>query len=433
MRDKLITIARKDIYVTFRDRNAMLFMFAMPLALSLIISLAFGSSGDVEIDQVPVAVINQDQGIALPGGQTINLGKTLQDAFVPTEGDADDSFAVIHDLTDGTLSQDADKARQQVEDGDLAALITIPDPAFSQKALAGTEPGIVDVYYDSGRSIGSSVIQSIVNGITNGMNTVMLAQRVGPAYLTQLGSDLGEDQATIEQAATQLNAESMSIAQSTPIQVEQVDLSGETRVTDVLQYFAPSMAILFMTFAMASGGTGILNESRRWTLQRIITTPTPRWLFMAGKLLGTYTTGVIQMLILVLSTSLLARMMGREVAVWGHNIPGLALMVLAVVFAGTSLGLVIAALSKTPEQASSYSSIALFVLGMLGGSFISIENLPGFLPKLTLNYWGIDGFYNLATEDATIGEISGNLLALVVMGAVLFAVSLWRFNRRLDI
>lgn len=434
MLNKLFAIAWKDIYVVFRDRNALLYMFAMPVALSLIIALAFGTSGDVDLDPVPVAVINQDQGAALPGGDTLNLGKTLQDAFVPTG--TDDAFAVIHDLTDGTLYQDADKARRDVEDGNLAALINIPDTAFSQNALTGAEPGIIEVYYDSGRSVGPSVVRSIVNGITNGMNTVILAQRIGPATLAQLGSDLGADQAAIDQAVGQLSAESMSIAQSAPLRLEQVDLAGETRTFDMLQYFAPSMAILFMTFAMASGGSGILTESRRWTLQRIITTPTPRWLFMAGKLLGTYATGVIQMIILILSTTLLARVMGRDNAVWGNNIPGLVLMILAVVFAGTSLGLVIAAVSKTPEQASSYSSLALFVLGMLGGSFIPIENLPdviGWLPRLTLNYWGIEGFFQLASENAPIGEIGTDLLALVIIGVVLFTISLWRFNRRLDI
>jgi ABC-2 type transport system permease protein len=437
MLNKLWAIAWKDIYVAFRDRNAMIYMFAMPLALSVIIGLAFGTSGDVEIDRVPVAVINQDQGTTLPGGGTLNLGQTLQDAFVPT-GDAavDADFAVIHDLTDGEIYQDAGQARKKVEDGDLAAMIEIPDANFSGNVLTGTEPQTIGVFYDSGRSVGPSVVRSIVNGITNGMNTVILAQRVGPAYLEKLGAERGQDQAAVGQAVGRLSAESMAVAQSAPIRLEQVDLTGDTRTFDALQYFAPSMAILFMTFAMATGGTGILNESRRWTLQRIVTTPTPRWLFMGGKLFGTYLTGVVQMIILVLSTTLVARMMGRETAVWGHNLPGLALMILVVVFTGTSLGLVIAALSKTPEQASSYSSIALFVLGMLGGSFIPIENLPdaiSWLPRLTLNYWGIDGFFNLATEDASIGSLGTNVLALIVMGVVFFVLSLWRFSRRLDI
>ena len=64
------------------------------------------------------------------------------------------------------------------------------------------------------------------------------------------------------------------------------------------------------------------------------------------------------------------------------------------------------------------------MLGMLGGSFIPIENLPGviaWLPKLTLNYWGIDGFFRLAAEDAPIGDITHESAgAGCVFGAVVF-------------
>ena len=127
MLDKLLAIARKDVYVAFRDRNAMLYMFAMPIVSERDYRAGVWRSGDVEIDAVPVAVINQDQGAALPGGAPVNLGLTLQDAFVPT-GDVatDEGFAAIHDLTDGELYEDAGKAREKVEDGDLAAVIEIP-------------------------------------------------------------------------------------------------------------------------------------------------------------------------------------------------------------------------------------------------------------------------------------------------------------------
>jgi ABC-2 type transport system permease protein len=196
------------------------------------------------------------------------------------------------------------------------------------------------------------------------------------------------------------------------------------------------MAILFMTFAMASGGTSILEEQRDWTLQRIISSPTPRGVFMAGKLTGTFATGLVQMVVLILTTSLVAWMMGRSNSVWGTNYVGIALMVVGVVLAGTSLGLFIAAVSRTPEQAATYSSVILSLLGMMGGSFIPIENLPAilaWLPKITLNYWGIEGFVALSYDRASVADILPDLGALVIFGAVFFVVSVWRFNRRLDI
>ncbi|MBN1201038.1 MAG: ABC transporter permease [Anaerolineae bacterium] len=435
MLTKLLAIAWKDIYVTFRDRNALLYMFAMPVALSAIIGLAFGTDPDVSIDPIPVAVANQDAGTALPGGEQWNLGQIYESVFIPAEAaDPGNTAAQVDELTDAERTDDPAQARDQVNDGDLAALIQIPAD-FTEQAFQGNSAA-VSVYWDSGRSIGPSVVLSIVNSVTYGANTVLLAQQVGPAYLTQLGTELDQDQSAITQATGRVMDAAMSVAQDTPIRLEQVNLQGETRAGDALQYFAPSMAILFMTFTMAAGATTILDEQNGWTLQRIITTPTPRWLFMAGKLLGTYVTGVVQMIILVGLTSLVAALMGRETSVWGDNIAGIALLILAVSFAATSLGLVIAALSQTPSQASTYSTVALFLLGMLGGSFIPIENLPAaldWLPKITLNYWGIQGFFDLSYENAALSAISTNLVVLAVMGVVLFMISTWRFNRRLEI
>lgn len=444
---KLFAIARKDVFVAFSDRNAMLFMFAMPIFLSVIIGVTFGSGSDVTLDDVPVAVVNHDQGTTAPDGSTFNLGATFADAFVPsaeeTPGDETSSsetnnndFAAIHDLTDGKLVEEAAAARTQVEDGDLAAAILITNENFSANALENGDPSVIDLYTDSARSVGPSVVRSIVNAIANGMNTVILAQRTGPDLLTAWGQDMDAGAAAIGSAIGRFSGQTMDLAQAAPIQLEQQNLEGEPRTMDMLQYFAPSMAILFMTFAMATGGTNILKESRDWTLQRIITTPTPRWLFMGGKLTGIYATGVIQLILLIIATTLIAQLMGRDTAVWGTNLPGLALMILAVVFAATSLGLLIAALARSVEQASAYNNVVIFLLGMLGGSFIPIENLPdalSLLPKLTLNYWGIDGFFALAYKNAPIGAIAPNLLVLVVMGCVLFSISLWRFNRRLDI
>jgi len=437
MRQKIVTIAWKDIYTTFKDRDAIAYLVALPVVLSAIVGLAFGTGGDVSIGAVPVAVVNQDQGITLPNGKTLNLGQTLERAFVPSGDPAQDApYTAIHDLVDGAAYDDAERARDQIADGDLAALITIAGADFTANALSGDAPSTVDILYDSGRSVGPSVVRSIVSAITNGMNSVILAQRLGPAALAEIGAAAGADEAAIAAAAAGLSAEAMSIAEAAPIRLEKVDLQGETRSFDALQYFAPSMAILFMTFAMGAGATTIRLERERWTLQRILTTPTPRWAFMGGKLLGMYGTGLAQMVLLIVATTLVARLMGRQNSIWGTDALALALLVLAVVFAATSMGLLVAALSRTAEQANTYSTIAALVLGMLGGTFVPIENLPGalsWLPRLTLNYWGIQGFYDVATGEASLSGISTNLLALVVIGVVLFAASLWRFSRRQEV
>ncbi len=435
MWNKVRAIAWKDVYSTFKDRNAVMYMLVMPLALSAIIGLAFGTGGDVRIDPVPLAVYNQDEGAQLTNTQTLNFGAILADVLAPP-ADAPAEAAELREVVAGRRTDDLEGALADVNAGKLGALVAVTDPQFTAKALAWEAPEPLLFYYDAGRSVGPSVVQSIVNGIVGGMNASIIAQHWGPRWVLELAGVENPSQAAQRAAAVLLGARAAQLGESQPIEVETVDLQGETREFDALQYFAPSMAIMFMTFAMAAGAASILSEAQHWTLQRILTTPTPRWVFMGGKLLGMYAVGLLQMVALIVSTSLFALLLGRHGSIWGTNGVGLALMVVAVTFAGTSLGLLIAALAKTPEQASTYSTVALFLLAMLGGTFIPIENLPAalnWLPKITLNYWGIQGFVALSYERASVAQIGEHVAVLLGMGAVLFAVSLWRFDRRLDV
>ncbi|MDE0199290.1 MAG: ABC transporter permease [Caldilineaceae bacterium] len=71
---KILAITAKEIYTVFRDRNLILLMFATPLALSTIIGLAFGGLGESDVPDftdIPVAVVNHDEGVDLQ--ETINL------------------------------------------------------------------------------------------------------------------------------------------------------------------------------------------------------------------------------------------------------------------------------------------------------------------------------------------------------------------------
>ncbi|MDE0141836.1 MAG: ABC transporter permease [Caldilineaceae bacterium] len=71
---KILAVTAKEIYTVFRDRNLILLMFATPLVLSTIIGLAFGGIGESEVPdfaEIPVAVVNHDEGVDLQ--EIINL------------------------------------------------------------------------------------------------------------------------------------------------------------------------------------------------------------------------------------------------------------------------------------------------------------------------------------------------------------------------
>jgi len=405
------------MYQVYIDREALLYMFAAPLAISLIMGFAFGglNDGDVNLPESEVRIVNQDEG-------QFGLGETYENALIDT-GDEE-----LEELVAAETSTDREAARQAVEDGDIRAMVYVP-PDFSNNVIGG-EGSQVEFFYNPESEIGVTITRSIVQSITDSLNTVLVGQQLLPSEADR-----------IQQMVTGAGGEG-DAAQENPQQgilsyvaMRPQNVSGDDNGSSVLAYFAPAMAILFMTFAMAGGARDILEERRDWTMQRILTTPTPRWAFMSGKQIGIYITGVLQMLILLLVTPLVAVATGGELTMWGDNYIGLALMTLSVVLAGTGLALLITGAAKTVEQADTLSTGTLFVMAMIGGSFVQVDNVPVLkqLSWLTLNYWGINGYDDLANNNATLVEVLPHIGILFLMGIGFFLVALWRFNRRLDI
>ena len=91
------------------------------------------------------------------------------------------------------------------------------------------------------------------------------------------------------------------------------------------------------------------------------------------------------------------------------NIPGLILMIIATSFAVSSLGIFLAAVAKTRQQAQNLSTIIILVMSAIGGSMIPLFIMPSILQKIALlsvNYWGIQGFYDLFWRALPLEAIS---------------------------
>jgi ABC-2 type transport system permease protein len=96
-----------------------------------------------------------------------------------------------------------------------------------------------------------------------------------------------------------------------------------------------------------------------------------------------------------------------------------------------SMGLAVAAVSKTIQQASSIGYLSMVSLGMLGGSFIPLSLLPGWaqtIGPVTPTYWGMRGFRSVLLEGGGIASVLGSLVGLLVFAAVFIGLAAWRFR-----
>jgi ABC-2 type transport system permease protein len=116
---------------------------------------------------------------------------------------------------------------------------------------------------------------------------------------------------------------------------------------------------------------------------------------------------------------------------WGNPL-GVVALVLAAVAAAVGWGMLITSLAKSPSQVATAGSAIMLIFGILGGGFINLADMPGWLQiasKVSPNAWGLDGFSTLAAGGQLI-DISQPVTALLVMGVVLFSLSVIIFNRR---
>jgi ABC-2 type transport system permease protein len=213
--------------------------------------------------------------------------------------------------------------------------------------------------------------------------------------------------------------------QSASITLNNVASGGSAIKFDVLALLAPGMALMFLMYTVSYGGRTLLTERNQGTLPRLLVSPTRTSQILGGKMIGIYLTGAAQMFILILGTTLLFQMQ------WGDETAVLVL-VLAAVFGAVGWGMLITALAKTPGQVNAVGAAIMLTFGILGGTFINMDNMPAWfrmITKITPNAWGVDGFTTLALGGG-LKDILTPILALLVMGSALFTVAVLLINRR---
>ena len=221
------------------------------------------------------------------------------------------------------------------------------------------------------------------------------------------------------QAGTAIGIGQADAGQNTQaITVKTSTASGKAVNFDVLAYLAPGMALMFLMYTVSNGGRTVLTEKALGTLPRLLVAPISSTQVLGGKVFGIYLTGVAQMLILIGASTLIFKLQ------WGDPLAVLVL-VLAAVVGAAGWGMLITAVARSPGQASALGTTIFLMFGILGGSFINLSNMPGWfqtVSKITPNAWALDGFATLA-GGGQLGDILTPLLALIVMGAVLFTTA----------
>ncbi len=164
----------------------------------------------------------------------------------------------------------------------------------------------------------------------------------------------------------------------------------------------------------------MLDEAESGTLDRVLSSQVTMTSLMLGKLAYNSLLAFAQLVVMFLWG-----WAAFKLDFWSH-IPGFVVMGICTSVAVAAFGLLLASICRTRAQLGALSTLIILVMSSIGGSMFPRFLMPESMQKaglLTINAWAIDGFTKVFWRDEPISHLWPQVLVLVCIAIVLFAVA----------
>ncbi len=308
----------------------------------------------------------------------------------------DDNTPLSQAFVDDALSEvpalkvsaydDTAVAMKDLKFGDLKAYIVIPQ-GFSQQvsqSWQGKETNItLNITYDESDIMLSEQIISIINAVTRSFAHIEI-----------------------------------------PITINANPIHIETEIT-YIDFIAPGIIIFGLLILIPTSARIVVRDKEKGFLSRLLTTPARPLDFVSGYSLCLVFIAIAQIIIFIAAAW-----------VFGMDIVGslwLAFLIFLLVgLCSIGIGMVVASLSKSENQAEPLCWIFAMPLAMLSGCWFSIEMLPSYLRNIAYAFpyaHAIDASRSVLIRGVGLEAINSDLLFLVGWAAVIFTIGVILFRR----
>lgn len=388
----------KDLRRRFADPVAILIWVGIPVLIGSLLGMISGGGNSTPTARL--LIVDEDDSML----SALLVGAANQDAM----GEFLDAETV--DLQRGRTLMDA---------GEASAMLIIPD-GFGEAVLL-EQPTVLSLITNPAQTILPGIIEE---GLSMLVEVAFYGQRLlGPqlrAIVTMNDADEGPSMAGVSAISEQFYERIQSVEgmlfppvlllgeeeAATAEPDEDEDSSGGF---NVVRIFLPAMLFMSILFVASGMSDDIWRESLQGTLRRLLATPRRVEQMLAGKVLAG------------LSIMAIVATVAMPLAWWGagFDLARLPIALLWCMYAGGALliyFMLIQSLATTQRGGSVLSTMVLFPLMMIGGSFFPFAAMPSWMARfgrLTPNglalthleqiLWGEPSAGSVLAAAATIG------------------------------
>jgi ABC-2 type transport system permease protein len=379
---------KRALYITFnevrlflQDKGELAFALLLPIVT---FALMYGAFGGNTIFTATASIVNNGTG---------EYSQRLIDGIDAVPGISIDLITPA-------------EAERKLNRSDLLMVIEIPAD-FSQNLTDGGQSQILFKQRGNGGQEGQ-ILASIVRGVAGAIDQEFQV-RAGVAAFTE-GTGITPGQVTT--AVQQYLGEER---QNPTVTVNEETLGGGP---DFINLFLPGIITMYVLFTLTLSARTIVEERRRGTLERLLTTRLSATELFLGKYFSATARGFVQTLILL----------ALSYAVFQLFTPlgFLYALVVALLFSAAcgALGLVIAAVAKTEDGATWIGVVFTMATVMLGGTFFEVAS-GSVLAKvgiLSINTYANEAFRTIINQGGGLGQTWPQLAVLggvIVVGFVI--------------
>ena len=327
---KAFFVTLNEVKLFLQDKGDLAFSLLLPI---LTFALMYGAFGGNTLFKATATIVNEDKGI-----YSQQLIQQVDD---------------IDGITVKLVS--AEDANSDLERSDLLFALFIPS-GFSDTLAAGGQAELVFKQRGNGGTEGQ-IMASIIRSVAEGINQEF---QVRSQVKTALAGQSIPDNSIDITVQTILEQEK----QQPTVAVAEEIIGGSS---NFVPQFLPGIVTMYVLFALSLMATTIVEERRRGTLERLLTTRLNASQLFFGKYLAAISQGFIQTVVLMI--------LGWAVFQIFTPLSFLACLVVSIIYgaAAAGLGMIIASISRTETAASLIAVIVTMFMVMMGSTFFKVS------------------------------------------------------------